>query len=66
MDNIPIKKRKLFQLKKGKHSNYKEKNIQIRKRKIFWLGNGKYFLSELVNWEMAEEERTTTNRLKQT
>ena len=64
MDNIPIKKRKLFQLKKGKHSNYKEKNIQIRKRKIF--GNGKYFLSELVNIEMAEEERTTTKRLKQT
>ena len=49
-DNFPIRKRKIFQSEKGK------KNIQIRERKIFQLGNGKYFQSELVNWEMAEEE----------
>ena len=25
--------------------------------KTFQLGNGRYFLSELANWEMAEEEQ---------
>ena len=37
-----------------KNQKWDEQNI--RERKIFQLGNGKYFQSELVNWEMAEEQ----------
>ena len=37
-------------------------NIPIRERKIFQLGNGKYFQSELVNWEIAEEEEQDKNK----
>ena len=42
-ENIPIRKRKIFQLEKGNHSNYKnipirkKENNPIRKRKIFQL-----------------------------
>ena len=36
-ENIPIKKRKIFQLEKGKYSNYKKENIPITKWKIFQL-----------------------------
>ena len=43
-----MRKNKLFLLEKGK--------IPIRERKIFQLENGKYFQSELVNWEMAEQQ----------
>ena len=44
-ENLPIRIRKIFQLEKGKHSNYKKGNIPIKRRKIFQfqLGNGKYF-----------------------
>ena len=42
-ENIPIRKREIFQLEKGKYY------IPTRERKIFQLGNGKYFQSELVN-----------------
>ena len=40
----------------------KKGNIPIRERKIFQLGNGKYFQSELVNWEMAEEQEEDNNK----
>ena len=40
----------------------KKENIPIRESKIFQLGNGKYFQSELVNWEMAEEEEVDENK----
>ena len=40
--NIPNRKRKIFQLEKGKHSNYKKETIPIRKRKMFQLEKGKY------------------------
>ena len=46
----------MFQLEKGKYSNWKKENIPIIEWKIFRLGNGKYFQSELVNWEMVEEQ----------
>jgi hypothetical protein len=38
---MPIRIVKIFQLKKGKYSNYKRENIPIRKRKYFQfeLGN---------------------------
>jgi hypothetical protein len=36
-ENSPIKKRKTFQLQKGKYSNEKKENIPIRKRKICQL-----------------------------
>jgi hypothetical protein len=39
-ENIPITKRKIFQLKKGKY--YKKGNIPIRKRKSFQLEKQKY------------------------
>ena len=51
-----MRKRKIFQLEKGKHSNQKKENISIRKRKIFQLDKGKYFQYELGNLEMAEEQ----------
>jgi hypothetical protein len=34
-ENIPMRKRKIIQLEKGKYSNEKKENIPIRKRKIF-------------------------------
>ena len=34
---ILIRKRKLFQLEKGKYSNKKKENIPINKRKIFLI-----------------------------
>jgi hypothetical protein len=37
-----MRKRKIFQLEKGKYSNYKKENIPITKRKIFQLQKGKY------------------------
>ena len=46
----------IFQLEKGKYYNQRKGNITIREMKILQLGNGKYFQSELVIWEMAEEE----------
>jgi hypothetical protein len=39
---MPIRIRKMFQLQKGKYSNYKKENIPITKRKIFQSQKGKY------------------------
>ena len=43
-ENIPNKRREIFQLEKGKHSNYTKENIPFRKRKVFQLEKekGKY------------------------
>ena len=51
-----MRKRKIFQLGKGNHSNQKKENIPIRKRKSFQLEKGKYYQSEIGNREMTEEE----------
>ena len=36
-EDFPTRQRKIFQLEKGKHSNWKKKNIPVWKRKIFQL-----------------------------
>ena len=41
-ENIPMRKRKIFQLEKGKYSKQTQQNIPIRKRKIFQLQKEKY------------------------
>ena len=53
----------IFQLEKGKYYNQRKGNITIREMKILQLGNGKYFQSELVIWEMAEEEKIDETNL---
>ena len=55
-ENIPIRKRKIFQLEKGKYSIEKKGIIPKRKGKIFQIEKGKYCQSEIGNWEMTEEE----------
>ena len=48
-ENIPIRKRKLFQLEEGEYSDQKKENIPIRKWKISQLVKRKYFQFELGN-----------------
>ena len=50
MENVPIRKRKMFHSKKEKYSNQKKenipmsyRNIPMRKIKIVQSENGKYF-----------------------
>ena len=40
----------------------RKENIPIRRWKIFQLGDGKYIQSELLNWEMAEEQEEDKNK----
>ena len=41
-----------------------EKKVPIVQRKIFQLENGKYFQSELINWEMIDEEEVDKTKHK--
>ena len=41
-ENIPIRKRKIFQKGKGKHFDQQKENIPTKKRKIFQLEKVKY------------------------
>ena len=51
-------------MNKEKYSNQEMENIPIRERKIFQLRNGKYFQSELVNWEMAEQQEDENKHMR--
>ena len=60
-----MRKRKIFQLGKGNHSNQKKENIPIKKEgNIPIREKGKLYQSEIGNSEMTEEEEDKNKRIR--